>query len=606
VHGENGHAIEALYWQALMLLAAAIVFVPLLKRLGLSSILGYLAAGVLIGPLLGRITDPESLLQFSEFGVTLLLFVIGLELKPSTLWRMRGEIFGLGFAQVVACGLALALASLLLEPGWQAALVIGFGLALSSTALVMQLLAERRELATPHGRTGFAVLLFQDLAIVPLLLLVTLLSSGGEALSLGEAAGNVGLALAAILALVLAGRYLLNPLFSVLARAATPEIMTAAALALVIAAAGLMSLAGMSYGMGAFLAGVMLAESTYRHELEADIEPFRGLFLGLFFMAVGMSLDLEAVAANLVVILVATPLAMLVKGVVIYALARAFRHGHSEAAALGLYLSQFGEFGFVLFASAAAAGLFSEATASTLVAIVTLSMVLAPFALRLLPLIAPTRARVIEEDFEDAEANVIIIGFGRFGQIVAQAFLAQHIRVTIIDADAERVEEAGRFGSRIYFGNGRRRDVLAAAGAAKAALVCVCVDDREDANAIVALLRANFPKAQVFARAYDRIHAIELVRLGVDHQVRETFESAIAFGAAALEALGLSSRAVAETIADIRERDAKRLALQVENGLMAGRDKFRTPSVKPEPLTAPVRRSVRIDRTPSEPETIGT
>lgn len=577
-------AMEITFWETLALIAVACVFVPLFKRLGLGTILGYLASGIVIGAFLSLslAEHPEELLHFAEFGVVLFLFVIGLELKPGRLWAMRRDIFGLGLAQMLACGAILSVAPILLGFSWQVALIIGLGLALSSTALVMQVLEENGERNTKHGRKTFAILLFQDLAIVPLLLLVQLLAPSATEIELDEALSQVGLAIAAIAILIAIGRFLLDPMFRLLAQSKLTEIMTASALGVVIAAALLMDLAGMSYAMGAFIAGVMLAESSYRHEVEANIEPFRGLFLGLFFMAVGMSLNLRIVTENWLLILGSVLVFMPLKGVAIYGVTRLFGSPHNQATRTAFSLAQHGEFGFVLFAAAAAIGLLDGRTASILVAVVTLSMALSPFAGRLAPLVLrQTRPDMIDEDFSDANGQVLIIGFGRFGQVVSQPLLARDTAITIIDSDAQRVREAGRFGARIHFGDGARRDVLRAAGAADATLIIVCVDKADQANQIVRIVQSEFRQAKLFVRSYDRRHSIMLWNAEVDYSVRETFESGLMMSSKAMTALGYDDEAIVETIADVRARDIDRLTRQAEEARAQAVD---AAEVKPKPL----------------------
>jgi monovalent cation:proton antiporter-2 (CPA2) family protein len=414
-------SLEIQFLEALALILIACITVPVFKRIGLGTILGYLAAGVILGAslTLGFAEHPGELLHFAEFGVVLFLFVIGLEMKPSKLWEMRGDIFGIGFAQVVLCGAALTVPPLLWGMTWQVAVVIGLGLSLSSTAMVMQALDERGERASSHGSKAFAILLFQDLAIVPLLLIVALVAPSGEEIGLAQSLINIGIAIAAIAVLMVTGRYLLNPVFRILANSGAPEIMTAFALGIVIAASMLMDMAGMSYAMGAFIAGVMLAESSFRHELEANVEPFRGLFLGLFFVAVGISLSLDAVAANWVTIVVAVPVVIALKAGVIYAVLRVFGSAHNVAVRAAFALPQAGEFGFVLFASAVSAGVLQAEVSSILVAVVTLTMVVSPLVERLAPLLIAEKAGAeIEEDFSDAGGRALVIGFGRFGQVV--------------------------------------------------------------------------------------------------------------------------------------------------------------------------------------------
>lgn len=580
--------LETKFFEALALILIACVVVPVFKRIGLGTILGYLAAGVIVGATLtlGFTKDPDKLLHFAEFGVVLFLFVIGLEMKPAKLWEMRRDIFGLGAAQVVLCGIVLAIPPVLLGLSWQVAAVIGLGLSLSSTALVMQALNERGERGSGHGRKAFAILLFQDLAIVPLLLIVALLAPSGGKIGLAESLQNIAIAIAAIAALIVIGRYLLNPVFRVLANSGAPEIMTAFALGIVIGAALLMDIAGMSYAMGAFVAGVMLAESSFRHELEANVEPFRGLFLGLFFLAVGVTLSLEAVAANWLVILIAVPAVIVLKGCVIYVILRISGSGHDVATRAALALPQAGEFGFVLFASAVTAGILSAELSSILVAVITLTMVLSPLVERLVPVIAPARTDAgIEEDFSDAGGSVLVIGFGRFGQVVTQVLRSRGLSVTIIDNDAERVREAGEFGSRIHFGDGMRREVLRAAGAEEADLIVVCVDDGAAAKDIVRLCGNKFAHAKLLVRAFDRTGAIELIHMGVDAPVRETFDAGLQMGLAALKAVGVAEDDAAEAVDDVRRRDERRLNQQVQQTAEVGGDTLEAlKKIKPEPI----------------------
>ena len=580
--------LEIQFLEALALILIACLTVPVFKRIGLGTILGYLAAGVLLGAslTLGFTEHPEELLHFAEFGVVLFLFVIGLEMKPAKLWEMRGDIFGVGFAQVLLCGAVLAVPPLVLGMSWQVSVVIGLGLSLSSTALVMQALDERGDRGAAYGRKAFAILLFQDLAIVPLLLIVALLAPSGEEIGLTQSLVNVGIAIVAIAALILTGRYLLNPVFRILANSGAPEIMTAFALGIVIAAALLMDLAGMSYAMGAFIAGVMLAESSFRHELEANVEPFRGLFLGLFFVAVGVSLSLDAVAANWLTIVVAVPVVIVLKAGVIYGVLRVFGSPHDVGIRAAFALPQSGEFGFVLFASAVSAGVLQAEISSILVAVVTLTMVASPLVERIAPLLISANADdEIDEDFSDAGGDALVIGFGRFGQVVTQALRSREISVTILDSDAERVREAKEFGSRIHFGDGTRREVLRAAGAEDADLIVVCVDDSATAKDIVRLVGNKFPAARLLVRAYDRTAAIQLIHMGIEEPVRETFESGLRMGRVALKAAGVSDADAAEAIADVRRRDERRLQLQVQQTTNAGEDTLDAmKKIKPEPI----------------------
>lgn len=589
-----------IYSQALMLLAGAVIAAPLFKRLGLGTILGYLAAGILIGPVAQQITEGEEILHVSELGVVFLLFIIGLELKPSRLWQMRRDIFGLGTAQVVITGLVLsfliAFSGLLEGAG---SIVAGFGLALSSTAFAMQILEENNDTNTRYGQRAFSILLLQDLAIVPLLAIIPLMAAQAPE-DTTTPLEDFAIAIAAVAALFAAGRYLLNPLFQVIARTGARDVMIAAALLVVMGAATMMQLAGLSMAMGAFLAGVLLAESSYRHELEADIEPFRGILQALFFMAVGLSLELQVVAENLLSIIIAVPVLMLVKSLVLYGLCRATGSRHNDAVRIGLLLPQGGEFGFVLFTAAAAAGVFSQATSSLLVAIVTLSMALTPVAAMLSRRLMHKQdelAEEIEEDFEGAGAgaDVLMIGFSRFAQIASQILLAGGRDVTIIDHSAARVRQAATFGFRIYFGDGTRLDVLRAAGIEKAKIVAVCTQKKEVTDKIIDLVHAEYPNARIFARSYDRLHTLELRARGVDYELRETLESGLLFGRKTLEALGVNGDEAIGIMDDIRRRDEARLVLQEAEGITAGRDMLHSRPVRPEPLVKPKREVTQPD-----------
>jgi glutathione-regulated potassium-efflux system protein KefB len=576
--------------QPLILLLAAVLAVPLAKRLQLGSVVGYLIAGVLIGPqVLGLFTDPATILHVAEFGIVLFLFLIGLDMKPSRVWAMRRDIFGLGGMQMVLTGLVVMWVPVAFGRAWDASLVAGFGLAITSTAILMQVLAENGEVASPHGQRAFAVSIFQDLTIVPLLAMVAVLSPvPGEA---GEAWWLSGLKIiGAVAAVVLAGRYLLNPMFRILSQWGAREIMAAAALLVVVGAAALMTLAGLSMAMGAFLAGVFLAESNFRHQLEADVEPYRGLLMGLFFISVGMTIDLEVIAASWWRLAVALVALVVLKSAVMYAIMRLFRHDHAQSVRVALLIAQAGEFGFVLYAAAVAAKVMQPDHASILAALVALSMAINPFLYRLAPLLAPkARADEIEENFDGVKGKVLVIGFGRFGQMVSQCLLAEGIDVTTIDNDAEMIQSAGRFGFKVYYGDGTRLDVLRAAGAGQIELVAICVDDREAALKIVDLFQAEFPTAKIFARSFDRQATLALVAKGVDYELRETYESALRFGRETLIALGLDPLAAQEVEDDVRLRDAERLARQQAEGITAGTDLMRRRTVHPEPLTTPER-----------------
>lgn len=583
-------ATEALFAQPLLLLGGAVIAAPIFRKLGLGTVLGYLAAGVVIGPVLHLIGGSGEILAVAELGVVLLLFIIGLELKPSRLWHMRRDIFGLGTSQVVLTGLvvtALVYAAGLLD--WRGALVAGFGLALSSTAFALQLLEDYGDMNSRYGQRSFSILLFQDLAIVPLLAMVTVLSSqGGEAQQ--SPLIEIGIAVAAVIGMILAGRYLLTPMFQIIGRTGAREVMIAAALFVVLGSAYLMQVAGLSMAMGAFLAGVMLAESSYRHELEADIEPFRGLLLALFFIAVGLSMELQVIVDNLALIVVAVPVLMAVKALVIYTICRLSGSSRNDAIRIGMLLPQGGEFGFVLFTTAAAAGLFSGAQSSLLISIVTLSMALTPLTAKIgqrLLVRETGEKEEMEEDFEGAGSDVLMVGFSRFGQIAAQILLASGRDVTILDDSPDRVRQASTFGFRIYFGDGTRLDMLRAAGIERAKIVAVCTHKKEITDKIVDLIRSEYPDVRLFVRSYDRIHSLELRARDVEYEVRETLESGLLFGRRTLEGLGATEDEAYEIGEDIRRRDEERLRLQAQEGILAGRELIHKRPVKPEPLIKP-------------------
>ena len=578
--------------EAVILLGGAVVAAPLFKRIGLGTVLGYLSAGVVIGPMLGLITDAEAILQVSELGVVFLLFVIGLELNPKRLWALRRDIFGLGFLQVMITGAVLMALTLFIGGfSFAASAVIGFGLALSSTAFALQILDERGERGRPHGQKSFAILLFQDIAIVPLLAVIPLLASSAQS-ELGSGWTDFGIALAAIGLLIAIGRYGLNPLFRIIGNTGAKEAMIATALFIVLGSAVLMQTAGVSMALGAFIAGVMLAESSFRHELEANIEPFRGLLLGLFFMAIGLSLNLAVLLENWPIILIAAPLLMLIKAILIYLLCRAFGNGHQLSIRTSLFLPQAGEFGFVMFSAATSLAIFEASIASLLIAIVTASMALTPLSVMLSQLlIGDDKPEELDEDFADVTegADVLMIGFSRLGQIAAQMLLAGGNSVTVIDNSAERVRSAQKFGFRIYFGDGTRKEVLEAAGIRNAKIVAIVTQRKFITTRVVDLIQREFPESRLFVRAYDRAHTLELRAKGVDFEVRETFESGLKFGQQTLEALG-ASEALAKTIRnDVRKRDEQRLAIQAADGIFAGAHMLLNKPVSPEPLMEPER-----------------
>jgi len=553
-----------------MLLAAAVIAVPLFKRLGLGVVIGYLAAGIAVGPWgIGLFAGPDAVLRIAELGVVLLLFIIGLELDPSRLWTMRRDVFGLGTAQLLASGTLLFAAALGAGLSWRAALVAGFALALSSTAFGLQLLQERGQLKSAYGQKAFAVLLLQDLSIVPLLALVPLLAPFAET----GGAGALGLqaikTIAALVAVVVAGRFLLNPLFALLARVKAREAMVAAALLVVFGAAFLMHEAGLSMALGAFLAGVMLSESSFRHQLEADIEPFRALLLGLFFIGVGMSIDLDLISTVWVQVLVGVTVVLALKLVVIWGLARAFGVSNADALRVAVTIPQAGEFGFVLFTAAVGAGIMSASESNMLSAIVILTMAATPLLCAAFERTAATLAArgvpaELVESFSGAKPVVAVLGFGRFGQVVGQMLMAEGLEIVAIDHDADRIEMARKFGYKVYYGDATRIDLLRASGAGSAVLIALCINNRPAMSKAIKAIRSTFPEVAIFCRAADRDHMLELAAEGVDYTIRETFESGIAFGKAALEHIGLTPERIAAIEEDVRARDRERLHRQIE------------------------------------------
>lgn len=556
-----------------ILLAAAVIAVPLFRRLGLGSVLGFLAAGLLIGPFgLRVIEDAEAVIHVAELGVVLFLFVIGLEMQPSRLWSMRGEIFGLGLIQVVGAIAVLTCVGLALGYPASASFVAGTGFVLTSTAVVMQMLSERRQMETPAGRRIISILLLEDLAIVPLLAIVAFIAPGAEEATVLDRVQDIGAGLGCIVVLVVAGRYLLDPMFGFLARFGGRDVMTAAALLVVLAAALLMQAGGLSMAMGAFLAGVLLSESSYRHQLETDVEPFRGLLLGLFFMGVGMALNLTVIRENAALIAFCVPVYIILKMLVIYSVARLLKTPRPEARERAVVMAQGGEFAFVLYATATQVGVLTSEWNANLTAIVICSMALTPLMMILFDRFSP-KAVVSMEGVEEASglnANILLIGFGRFGQMVSQPLLKRGYTVSIIDSDAQVIRDAADFGFRVWYGDGTRLDILRNAGAAEASLIVAATDDREATLKIVELVKHEFPLVPVFARAWDREHAVALMKADADFQIRETRDSALALGRAALVRLGDTPEEADELIQDVRTNDIQRLAIDFTEGLAAG------------------------------------
>ena len=559
------------------LLGAAVVAVPLFKRIGLGSVLGYLAAGLAIGPFgLALVTNPQSILHVAELGVVMFLFIIGLEMKPSHLWSLRKQIFGLGSLQVVVCGVLLTLVGVVgYDAPWPVAFVCAMGFVLTSTAIVMQVLAERGDVNAPRGQRIVSILLLEDLLIVPLLAIVAFLAPPGAVHAAADPLWQrLSVAALALGALVVAGLWLLNPLFRVLARVRAREVMTAAALLVVLGAALLMELGGLSMAMGAFVAGVLLSESSFRHQLEADIEPFRGLLLGLFFLGVGMSLNLSVVAANWVKVVTGVIALMAVKALCVYAVARFAGSSRADAADRATLMAQGGEFAFVLYAAAQGQKVISENINAIMSAVVVLSMALTPLVVALYKRFARAEAPSLDgvEEPHDLHGNVLIIGFGRVGQIASQAPLARGAQLSVIDLDTEVITTAARYlNFKVYYGDGARPEVLRAAGAQHADVIMVCVDNPDAATRIVENVRSQCPNVRLVVRAFDRQHALALVKLDVDTVVRETFDAALRMGEEAVLAMGATDIEAQEITDDVRRRDAERFALEIVGKPFAGR-----------------------------------
>lgn len=579
-----GHQGESVLFLGFVLLAFALASVMLFRRLGLGATLGYLVAGAMIGPhVFGLAGGAQAMMHFAEFGIVMLLFVVGLELNPTRLWRMRRDIFGVGMLQVVACGLAIT-GMILLFTGFSpaAALALGLPLALSSTAQVLPMLQSAGRLQTPLGERAFAILLFQDLSIIPLITIVAALSRN-PAHAEGPAGWQLALmTLAAMAGLIAAGRFLIRPLFRLIGRLGERELFVMAALFTVVASAALMEALGLSTALGAFIAGVMLADSPYRHELEADVEPFRSILLGLFFVSVGMMLDLHAIAERpLFVIGMALGL-IAVKVVVIFAIGRLFGMAWRAAFALGLLLSQGGEFGFVLFAQAQSALLINAEAASLFSAVVTFSMATTPFLMMATRRIraAPPSAQGERDGPVDEGARALVVGFGRFGQTVAQTLMAGGISVTLIDSDVEMIDVASDFGATVYFGDGMRIDLLRQAGAGNAQAILFCTDGDQVDLGFTHAVHAAFPQAAVYVRGFDRRSLLRLHDAPVENVTREVLESAMSMARLALDRLGLSLEEIDRAEAIYRTHDQDRLDRQIASGdLHAAREIILT---KPE------------------------
>lgn len=570
-----------------VLTTAAVVAVPLFRRLGLGSVLGYFAAGAVVGPsVLGLFTDPDAILSFAELGIVMFLFIIGLALRPQKLWAMRGQIFGLGLTQVYVAAAALTLAGIVVFDFHPVtAFIAGAGFVLSSTAVIMSILQERGEIAGTEGQKSVSIMLFEDMQIVPLLAVIAFLSPGVQG---DTGAAGILLALAGLAAVLIVGKWLLDPFFALLARARAREVLTAGALLVVLGASLLMEAVGLSMAMGAFLAGVMLSGSSYRHQIESDIEPFKGLLMGLFFLAVGMSLDFAIVMVEWQFLVALLVTYVLVKAAVVYVIAILFGSAIRAALRRTAMFAQGGEFAFVLFTAAVASNVIDARENAIFSTVIILSMALTPLILMVVEklLREPQVSLDGVEAADGLRGEVLVIGFGRFGQIALQVLLARGVKVSVIDSNPDRIREAERFGFKVYYGDGTRLDILRTSGAAQAQVILICVDDRKAVDTIAELAMNAFPNATLLARSYDRGHAMELIRKGIDFEIRETVESALVMGAEGLRRLGCPETSVTEALEDIRRRDAQRLLEQVQGDLMSGADKLLTEPV-PEPLTPP-------------------
>jgi glutathione-regulated potassium-efflux system protein KefB len=570
--GAGAQAASLLLRDGVIILGAAMVFVMLFRRLGLGAVLGYLVAGAVVGPHgIGLVNAPEEILHIADFGIVLLLFLVGLELHPSRLWRLKQDIFGLGLLQVAVSGLAIS-ALIYLVAGFSAAasLAIGLPLALSSTAQVLPSLRSDGSINTPAGERAFSILLFQDLSIVPLITIIAAMSRA-PADPLAPPGWLLGLyTIAAIAGLVLAGRFLINPLFRLVGRISERELFVVAGLFIVLASAAVMEALHLSTALGAFVAGVMLADSPYRHELEADVDPFRSILLGLFFVAIGMMLDLGVITARPLFVIGMAAALILLKAAILFGLAKAFGMKSRRALKLGLLLSQGGEFGFVLFAAAQGALIIEPAAASLFGAIVTVSMAATPFLMMVNDWLDRRSSRRDGDELDGPEMSgptqAIVVGYGRFGQTVAQMLMAKGITVTLIDSKPSQIEISGAFGSKVYYGDGTRLDLLRLAGGADARAILFCLDERSPtAHRLEPILKA-FPQAAVFVRAFDRLHLMELAPLDIECTIREVFESAVMMGREALAIFCVDAAEVDRVEQEYRDRDRRRLDSQTASG----------------------------------------
>ncbi|MBB3983555.1 monovalent cation:proton antiporter-2 (CPA2) family protein [Sphingobium fontiphilum] len=571
-------ATDILLSEGVILLGAAVAFVLLFRRFGLGAVLGYLVAGALVGPQgLGLVGGGESKLAIAEIGIVLLLFLVGLELHPTRLWRLKRDIFALGLAQVVLCGLALT-GLIFFSTGftWGAAIALGLPLALSSTAQVLPGLKSSGRINSPFGEKAFSILLFQDLSIVPLITIVSALSRNPADAGGPPGWMMAGYTVAAIAGLVLAGRFILRPLLRLVGGLGERELFVVVGLFTVLAAAALMHALHLSTALGAFVAGVMLADSPYRHEIESDVEPFRSILLGLFFLAVGMVLDLRTVAANPLFVLTMAVMLVATKAVLISALARLFGMAWPQSIALGLLLSQGGEFGFVLFAQAQSAYLIAPQAASLFSAIVTFSMATTPFLMlfaRRLEFARPKSEKGLVDPEQAPQGSAIIVGYGRFGQTVAQLLMGHGFAVTLIDKKPAQIEVSSRFDMNVYYGDGTRIDLLRRAGADEARLIAFCIDDPTLDGRLLEPIAEAFPQAALMLRAFDRRQLLAVQTLDLAGVVREVYESAVAMGVQSLQVLGVPDEQVEEVERQYRANDRELLDLQIQHGdLLVAKD----------------------------------
>ncbi|GGY42379.1 monovalent cation:proton antiporter-2 (CPA2) family protein [Parvularcula lutaonensis] len=573
---------------AAVYLGATAIAVPIFKKLKLGTILGFLAAGVLFGPSgLGILSAEEGVFEIAELGVVLFLFVIGLELSAGRLWSLRKTIFGLGLLQMVVTG---ALFGFVIKQfgffGNGPSYIAGFALACSSTAFALSLLEERGELNTPYGTKAFSVLLFQDIAVIPLLAAIPFVAQSSS--SAGPMPIDVTAilrAVGAIVGLILVGRFALNRFFRLVAVSGSREAFTAAALFVVAATALLLAEAGLSMALGAFMAGVLLAESSFRHQIEADIEPFREVLLGLFFIAVGMQLDLAVMLANWWIVILGALALISTKSVIIYGLSRLFGSNHRQAMRVGGILSQGGEFGFVVFSLGVGRGIFDVEFATLASAIVTLSMIATPFIMIAINRIASdpkSEAPAGPDGLDGSEGQVLVVGYGRMGQIISQILRGSNISVTAIDNDPARIETAREFGAKVFYGDGTKLHLLLRAGAISADAVIFAIDDYKGVRDALAALRERCPKVKIIVRARDRLHELELLDEDIDLIVRETFESAVKMATRTLSYLGRSDSIIGDIEAEFRERDKARLLAQKADGVHAKKEIMDKPLIKPE------------------------